>query len=69
MRLVAIGENYTLLTQLSCFLYVPCILRSRVDHIFTNLSSPADAIKLPSHEYDIDLTFELCAFVIVTYFV
>lgn len=65
-RLVAVGENSQYRTQLLCCFKVYCSLRSTVDQIFTNLSSPHEESSSPSQEKPTALMRALCALIRVT---
>jgi hypothetical protein len=66
--LVAVGENSQYRTQLLCCFKVYCSLRSTVDHIFTNLSSPQEESSSPSQEKPIARILALWALIKVTSF-
>jgi len=65
---VAVGLNSQYLTQLLCCFSVNWSLLSTVDQTLTNLSSPQEDRRRPSHEKPIPLMRALCAFIKVTYF-
>ena len=67
-RLVAVGENSQYRTQLLCCFKVYCNLRSTVDQIFTNLSSPHEESNSPSQEKPIARILALWALIKVTSF-